>query len=73
MNSNCEIGEVLESAELGILDIGADLIVFEPTKLNLHIKSLKIDLTFPAKSPLTPLFQRGEFPPVDKGRLGGIF
>ena len=37
------------------------------------IKSLKIELTLSAKSPLTPLFQRGEIPPFDKGRSGGIY
>jgi hypothetical protein len=34
---------------------------------NLVIESLKIELTWSAKSPLTPLFQRGEIPPFEKG------
>src|SRR5512138_1563319 len=34
--SVAKLGEVLEATEMGILDIGADLIVFEPTKLYLH-------------------------------------
>jgi hypothetical protein len=31
------------------------------------IESLKIELKLSAKSPLTPLFQRGEIPPFEKG------
>jgi len=31
-----------------------------------------IDQAIPPKSPLTPLFQRGEIPPFSKGREGGI-
>jgi len=34
--SVAKLGEVLEATEMGILDIGADIIVFEPTKLYLH-------------------------------------
>jgi SAM-dependent methyltransferase len=37
------------------------------------INSLKIESTWFVKSPLTPLFKRGEIPPFGKGRLGGIF
>ena len=34
--SVAKLGEVLEATEIGLLDIGADIIVFEPTKLYLH-------------------------------------
>ncbi len=34
--SVAKLGEVLESTEIGVIDIGADIIVFEPTKLYLH-------------------------------------
>jgi hypothetical protein len=30
------------------------------------IRSRKIELTFPSKSPLSPLFQRGKFPPFER-------
>jgi hypothetical protein len=33
---------------------------------------ITIENTFTLKSPLTPLFQRGVFPPFGKERLGGI-
>ena len=34
--SVAKLGETLEATEMGLLDIGADIIVFEPTKFYLH-------------------------------------
>ena len=36
------------------------------------MNSFEIELTWPIKSPLAPLYQRGVIPPFAKGRLGGI-
>jgi len=38
-----------------------------PKMIRAVIESLKIELSWSAKSPLSPLFQRGEIPPFEKG------
>jgi hypothetical protein len=47
--------------------MGCEFLLFSPC-----IESLKIELTLSVKSPLTPLFQRGEIPPFSKGGEEGF-
>ena len=37
------------------------------------INRVTIEMMWPEKSPLTPLYQRGVIPPFAKGRSGGIY